>query len=356
MDDIVNSDAFMIIVFVIGAVAVLNMFIIKPLEEAWENRAIFFNNIIQTTQTLKFKLIVLSLAIILFIIFQILLHKHLVKKSVKKMQKERRLKNEAEKVNKFLEKDLDYFSSKELKKFIEREDEFNFLPETWKEFRTDIKDKLKEAEELIPRKKNQEEERRHREALEEIKRQSEEAREILRKEQSKIKNNKQAILKNLGTDENIIYEADELSKEEINVLTEEGFKKITEFDPMTQEISQFYVQQVLNHSLTHTFLVERIKQMLEQHLDSDDIEVHDTRDADITFTIGATIYAFEIETGSLLTKKKQLKEKVKFLNSKYGINWYFIVTNRNLVQNYKKFGRVIPRKGMCDFIEKIADF
>jgi hypothetical protein len=110
----------------------------------------------------------------------------------------------------------------------------------------------------------------------------------------------------------------------------------------------------LNHSATHSFLVERIKQILEQHISSNKIRRHDTRDADLTFQVNHKIYALEVETGSGLTKKKKLEEKVALLNNKYGQNWYIVVSNRDLAKKYREYGKVVPRKGVCKIIENLA--
>jgi len=356
MDNGFELDVFSIIVIFIGVVAVINALIIRPLEESWANRHLIPGQIIETIQTSWFKALVIVLVFILFITLNILIQKHLLKKSIKKQEKEARLKEEAKLVSNFLKTDLDDCDSDELKKFIEREDDLEISGETEKKFDIQIRNKLNKAKKLIPKKLRDEEIQEYRDDKESLQREIQELANKKYQDELKQENKEKAILRKLNIDENLIYELEDLRPEEIEVLENEGFNKISEYDPIEEKNLTFFVKQISNHSATHTFLVERIRQLLEQRLDSDDINIHDTKDADITFTIGSVIHAFEIETGNLLTKKKQLKEKINFLNNKYGINWYFVVSNRDLAKKYKKFGRVTSRRGVCKIIEKLADF
>ena len=81
---------------------------------------------------------------------------------------------------------------------------------------------------------------------------------------------------------------------------------------------------------------------------------HKTKDADITLEVNRTIYSLEIEIRSLLSKKKRLEEKVSFMNEKSGDNWYFVVSNQNLVKKDRTIGRVTTRKGVTKILRKIA--
>ena len=62
-----------------------------------------------------------------------------------------------------------------------------------------------------------------------------------------------------------------------------------------------------------------IKEFLTKKVDK--IREARTADADIIFEVNKTKYAIEIETGKVLkTNKKQLLQKIKLLNEKYGKN------------------------------------
>lgn len=64
-----------------------------------------------------------------------------------------------------------------------------------------------------------------------------------------------------------------------------------------------------------------------------------TKKPDLVFKFGKKNYAIEVETGSVLTKASRMKEKLEVLN-KYD-KWFFVVTDRNKVKSYKKFGESV---------------
>ena len=173
-------------------------------------------------------------------------------------------------------------------------------------------------------------------------------------EQLRLNDYHDTVLEKLNVEKTLIYEIEKLKKKEIEVLKKEGYKKTNEYDPIESKNKNFLVKQILNHSPSHTFLVTRIKQLLEKYISPSKIRTHDTKDADLTFEVKYKIYAFEIETGTLLSKKKQLEKKVSLLNNKYGQNWYFVVSNRDLAKKYRKYGKVTSRMGVCKIIEKLV--
>lgn len=257
-------------------------------------------------------------------------------------------KMEEEIIQELLSRNVSGLNSHRLEKLIQRLEQYNYYPK--------IHDRIiyvkKELKDIKIEEYQETEEFQREELLKEI--------ESLQKqrylEKLKLRDHRDAVLEKLDIEEILIYEIEKLNKKEIEVLREEKFKEINEYDPILNENLACFVKQILNHSPSHTFLVGRIKELLEQYLESDKIRLHNTKDADITFQVDYKIYAFEIETGTLLSKKKQLKEKVNFLNNKYGRNWYFIVSNRDLAKKYRKYGRVTTRVGVRKIIEKLTDF
>ena len=85
----------------------------------------------------------------------------------------------------------------------------------------------------------------------------------------------------------------------------------------------------------------------------DNIEEHETKNADITFKHRGKYYAIEIETGNLLKKQKQLTEKIAYLNQKYKNRWFFLVSHRNLQTKYKKCGINTQRTNFEKTIKKL---
>jgi hypothetical protein len=151
---------------------------------------------------------------------------------------------------------------------------------------------------------------------------------------------------------NNVYLIQELTSEQIAILKEEGYTQVNEYDILTNEIITALVKPPLNHSTTHAFLVWSVIRFLHTVIDEDTVQEHLTKDADITFKHEGKKYALEIETGNLLRKRKQLEEKVAYLNKKYRNQWMFIVSNKHLVAQYRKYGPSTQRKGVAKNMEK----
>ena len=78
---------------------------------------------------------------------------------------------------------------------------------------------------------------------------------------------------------------------------------------------------------------------------------------DIIFEVQNRKIAIEVETGNnLKNNKKQFLKKVESLNKNFGYNWFFVVTNRNLVKKYKKYGRTYTRKNVIKGITRYVNF
>ena len=107
----------------------------------------------------------------------------------------------------------------------------------------------------------------------------------------------------------------------------------------------YFLKPRLNESLEHLFVVKAIEEYIRKEL-TPLIELYETRDADIVceYYEGEKL-AIEIETGKKLRKNNpRIEKKVKFLNKKYGKNWFFVVTDWKNKRIYKKYGRTYVRK------------
>ena len=69
----------------------------------------------------------------------------------------------------------------------------------------------------------------------------------------------------------------------------------------------------------------------------------DTREADVCFKYFKKDLAVEIETGTLLSKKVQLRNKIDYLQSKYKDRWIILVSKKSIASKYSKFGNVTTR-------------
>jgi len=70
-----------------------------------------------------------------------------------------------------------------------------------------------------------------------------------------------------------------------------------------------------------------------------------TKKPDIVFEIKDKKYAIEVETGKV-NNTKQLKEKRELCNKEYGKDWFFVVANKNLTFDYKKYGYCFDKRNV----------
>ena len=69
------------------------------------------------------------------------------------------------------------------------------------------------------------------------------------------------------------------------------------------------------------------------------VEKYATKKPDIVFKKGNKTFAIEVETGSVLKVRDRMKEKLEVLKD-YD-KWFFVVTDRNKVKEYKKYGKSV---------------
>jgi len=155
----------------------------------------------------------------------------------------------------------------------------------------------------------------------------------------------------LDLDIKTVFLKEELSEGDIALLLEEGYRQVNQYSIIKAKIIQVFVKPPLNHSITHTFLVWEMQEVLK-NLGVANIKEHRTIDADITFIHKNKYYAIEVETGTLLKKKQQLQDKISYLNTKYRDRWMFLVSNKNLLPKHKQYGRTTQRKQVCKYLEK----
>lgn len=134
------------------------------------------------------------------------------------------------------------------------------------------------------------------------------------------------------------FRRSKLNKEEIKYLFSKGYKEATFNSIVTNKKEIFLLQPRSNESLTHLFVVYDIAEYLEKK--GFKVEKYATKKPDIVFEWKGKKWAIEVETGSMLNQKKFFKEKLSLLNKNYD-KWFFVVTDRNKVKSYKKFGESV---------------
>ena len=165
----------------------------------------------------------------------------------------------------------------------------------------------------------------------------------------------QNILRYLEVYSNNVYYKDELDEGYAEVLEKNKYEQVNEYDPFNKKIMTVLVKKIQNHSATHTFLVWAVKKLVEDIKNTEYVDDHITKCADITFRYKKKWYALEIETGTLLEKPKQLKAKLASLNRKYGKRWMFVVSNKDLLTQYRKWGPSTQRSEVEEKLKKWLD-
>lgn len=153
--------------------------------------------------------------------------------------------------------------------------------------------------------------------------------------------------------ENTLHiDAKTISEAEKEWLEEAGFKQTHQWCIEDRTTKTFLVKCRSNESESHAYLTSAIA----EHLENEDVgvELFETRLPDIVFNIEGKKWAIEVETGTVIQKsKKQLMEKVKLLQERYGDNWFFVVTNKNLLPKYRKYGVATDRAGVLKKLQKL---
>jgi len=154
----------------------------------------------------------------------------------------------------------------------------------------------------------------------------------------------------IGVNENKRYfRKSKLNKDNIKFLLDEGYQIKKYKSLLTNKVETFLLQPRHNESLMHLFMTHNISEFLEK--DGIETELYTTKKPDIVFQIGNKNYAIEIETGSVLSKISRMKEKLKVLDQ-YD-QWFFVVTDRNKVKKYKKFGDAVDMRYVKQRLNKL---
>ena len=269
--------------------------------------------------------------------------------------KKERTEQERENIKKLLKADIMKLSLNGLIKFkkgLSKKRGMLYELKDLKEFDNALWEREKKCRALIRKLRKQKVLDKYHQERERLEKENEEIRkenERLRLEQE---NKIYRILNELDSDKKRVFFRDELSEEEIEALHEDDFEDANEYDVCEKRVIPVLVKRIMNHSRTHTFLVWSVQRLLEEIEGVEEIETYDTKNADITFKYKKGSFAIEIEIGSLLKKKKQLREKVKFLNRHFEDRWLFVVSNKNLLSQYRKLGPTTQRSEVEKTIKK----
>lgn len=285
-------------------------------------------------------------------------HNRLFRRRAERAEEKRKTEEKRTEIEKLLEKDIDYLSSDELSTIIAQINEsIDWIEESenLEEYLDDLYTKRAQAN-------KQKSIASHKEELYTLADKKDTLQQAIRnlelekwKREREEQDKRDDLLDDLDIHENNVFRREDLSEKQVGALLEEGYFRVNEYCPYEQKMITILVKPKMQHSKTHTFLVWSLKKILEEYPGIKNIQEHLTKDADLTFIYEKQIYALEVEIGTLLGKKEQLKEKLAYLNRKYPNRWMFIVSHRDLLPKYKKFGLAVTRKDVQRALEKLLN-
>ncbi len=299
-------------------------------------------------------LFLISLPFLLYLNYR--LHFRAFEKKRQLEEEKRKAEEKRDEIKELLNESIEYLSSEDLNSLTMNLDKAIIFCKESDElecYLDELYEKYEEAEEQMEIAVHREQVSELREREEELKEKIQSLKYEKEEREHEARDKRDVILEDLEIYENPVFRREDVSEKEVGALLEEGYFRINEYCPYEQKMITILVKPAMQHSKTHTFLVWSIKKILEEMEGVKNVREHLTKDADLTFVHDRKTYALEIETGTLLGKKEQLKEKIVSLNRKYQTRWLILVSHRDLLSKYRDFGRVATRKNVRKMLEKL---
>ena len=118
------------------------------------------------------------------------------------------------------------------------------------------------------------------------------------------------------------------------------------------EMCSYLFRPFFHESARHKILVYEIARYLRQYKVK--VKTFLTVRPDIIFEIDGEEWAFEIETGINMRKNRdRFMAKVKSLRENYGRRWFFVITDRNRLKSYQRYGKTLTKRNIIGRIDKI---
>jgi len=263
------------------------------------------------------------------------------------------IEGQRRKIKNFLDFDMYEKEIEEIKDHYYELEETEFSKEALAPYLVDWYDHIKEVKSMVSEDETKELEK-EKEILEEDINNLKKEKELKQKsEEEQINTKKEEFLEE--HEGRLHIEATDLTDEEREWLEDEGYKSTHQWCIHNKESREFMVKPRHNESLSHAYLIGAIYDYIKDEGLDNDVQMYETKMPDIVFSYGGFKWAIEVETGKVHAKsKKQLMEKVKMLNKNYPQKgWFFVVTNKNLLAKYRKFGDAIDRSNVIDKLEGI---
>ena len=295
-----------------------------------------------------------SITLLILLYYDHKMHTRIFRHNQESKDKKECIHWQQEEISNLLRQDPDRLNTQDLLKIKSKLQPHYYLPESVKPYLNGLDTKRQEINYHIQLKLQQEqlnkiiqEKKLALQELEEIRRQK-------KNETTTAEERKRELKNELEDQDKTVFIKKDLNTDEIDALLKLKYSQSNEYDLLEHKNITVLIKPILNHSNTHTFLVWSIIQLLKSSFENiTNIQEHETRDADITFQYKRKTYAIEIETGTLLKQKKQLTEKVAYLNKKYSNRWFFAVTNKNTQHTYRKYGLATRRIQVAKTLQKM---
>ncbi len=268
-------------------------------------------------------------------------------------KEEREMKEEEESVRELLKKDLQKLDIEEMEEHIKQMEDKSGSSKIEKGLDELLRETVGEAEILLEDLKEDARVENRRREKKRLGREIKELERVLDEKEEYKKLRKDKVLRRLEENGKWVFKKEYLSKNEVKILLEAGYKQANEYCVCEKKLNTYLIKTEHNHTVTHSFLVWSARQFLEGYRYITNVHGSLTRDADLIFTWKGKNYAIEIETGSLFRKKLQIDEKLKLLNKRYGKRWMFVVSNKNLLAKYRKLGFTTSRKDFEKNLKKL---
>lgn len=156
---------------------------------------------------------------------------------------------------------------------------------------------------------------------------------------------------NVDLDRNF-YRRDELNEDEVEyLLTHQEYSRFESKSLASGKREEFILKPRFNEHLNHLFFTYDIMEFLRKK--GLTANTYTTRMPDVVFILKGKSYAVEVETGSVMKNMKKFREKIEQLNLNYKDRWFFVPTNKNLVQKYRKYGKTIDPRCLTGFFKRL---
>lgn len=154
-------------------------------------------------------------------------------------------------------------------------------------------------------------------------------------------------------EEQRVIRADELRHYAEYDLKDLGYQEVWVRDLKGQQ-QRYFFKPFFHESARHAITVFEIYDYLRK-IKCVKARQYLSKSPDIVFEVNNKKYAIEVETGTVLKRNvNQLHGKIANLKYYYGRNWFFVVTDRNLVKSYERFGKTYSKRNVLGKMDKIV--